>query len=203
MPCTPDEARAVCASVQELSYDYDYEQDPSMLLPCYYDDRCLPFSDGYDGGLTRSDDPFNGLGCNAGGHAGCRFCGGSIFRVLDCPSPSLHDGRTRASHARPQRHLSEVNSTNAVSLVARSPMDRGLTGIPYGDRLQRDKNVPYNHARQLQGIPQEHPDSQDGFIIQMEGGHPASMLGGGKRWSNVTLYSPRLPRISSSLVPGC
>ena len=43
------------------------------LERCYYDPACAP----------GSDDPKGGLGCNAGGHAHCRFCGFGEYESCD------------------------------------------------------------------------------------------------------------------------
>lgn len=44
--------------------------------PCYRDERCSP---------TYTDDPFGGLGCGAGGHGLCRFCGFGLYLEVQCP----------------------------------------------------------------------------------------------------------------------
>ena len=59
MPCTAEPA-AVCAGGSEL---------------CVFDARCE----------SQDSDPFDGLGCSAGGHAGCRFCNFGAFPA--CPLP--------------------------------------------------------------------------------------------------------------------
>ena len=45
------------------------------MEPCYFDGRC-----------TMGGDPFGGLGCNAGGHASCRFCGFGNYLQIPCPT---------------------------------------------------------------------------------------------------------------------
>jgi hypothetical protein len=45
---------------------------------CFYDADCLDVV----------NDPRGGLGCNAGGHAECRFCGFGSFRGIPCPGGS-------------------------------------------------------------------------------------------------------------------
>ena len=55
---------------------------------CFFDDLCLSGSSGSSG----SSDPYNGLGCNAGGYAGCRFCGFGLYYPLACPYVPAADG---------------------------------------------------------------------------------------------------------------
>ena len=45
--------------------------------PCFFDARCL----------GETEDPYGGLGCNAGGHFGCRFCGFGDYVEVECPAP--------------------------------------------------------------------------------------------------------------------
>ena len=45
--------------------------------PCFFDARCL----------GETEDPYGGLGCNAGGHSGCRFCGFGDYVEVECPAP--------------------------------------------------------------------------------------------------------------------
>jgi hypothetical protein len=52
---------------------------------CFFDDLCLSGSSG-------SSDPYNGLGCSAGGYAGCRFCGFGLYYPLACPYVPGADG---------------------------------------------------------------------------------------------------------------
>ena len=50
---------------------------------CFFDARCL-------GGIG---DPYGGLGCNAGGHSGCRFCGFGDYVEVECPAhPGIEGG---------------------------------------------------------------------------------------------------------------
>ena len=44
--------------------------------PCYFDVRCK----------AGANDPHGGLGCNAGGHAACRFCGFGVYKAIPCPA---------------------------------------------------------------------------------------------------------------------
>ena len=58
-PCQREVALAVCAGPSEL---------------CFHDPRC-----------SSGDDPFDGLGCNAGnGDKNCRFCGFGNFTAIPC-----------------------------------------------------------------------------------------------------------------------
>ena len=45
------------------------------MEPCYFDARC-----------NKGGDPYGGLGCNAGGHATCRFCGFGNYLQIPCPT---------------------------------------------------------------------------------------------------------------------
>ena len=45
--------------------------------PCYLDQRCKP-------GAAHLD-PYGGLGCAAGGHELCRFCGFGPYDGIECP----------------------------------------------------------------------------------------------------------------------
>ena len=59
--CLATSALGTCASKSE---------------PCYFDARCArPWID-----------PYGGLGCHAGGHIGCRFCGFGGFKGIPCPT---------------------------------------------------------------------------------------------------------------------
>jgi hypothetical protein len=61
IPCTADAAANVCGSSGQ----------------CFLDVRCT---------TNTSQDPYGGLGCNAGGVApGCRFCGFGDYRDIICP----------------------------------------------------------------------------------------------------------------------
>lgn len=56
---------------------------PSEL--CFFDARCA----------AGENDPYGGLGCSAGGHVGCRFCG--FGNYLDIPCPSGNTGAKQAT----------------------------------------------------------------------------------------------------------
>ena len=60
----------------------------SPFEKCFFDDLCLSGSSASSG----SSDPYNGLGCNAGGYAGCRFCGFGLYYPLACPYVPAADG---------------------------------------------------------------------------------------------------------------
>lgn len=58
--------------------------------PCFYDPRCLATS--------TEVDPYGGLGCEAGGHEGCRFCGFGLYGDVACPvDPAVEDGGVQAT----------------------------------------------------------------------------------------------------------
>lgn len=64
MPCPKDEASPRCAGTTET---------------CFHDPRC-----------SSGEDPFGGLGCNAGGVAwDCRFCGFGGFTKITCPGAEV------------------------------------------------------------------------------------------------------------------
>ena len=46
---------------------------------CYLDERCRP----------KQDDPYDGIGCNAGGHQRCRFCEVGAYKGIECPEEKL------------------------------------------------------------------------------------------------------------------
>lgn len=59
--CLATSAAGTCAATSE---------------PCYFDARCKP----------GASDPYGGLGCNAGGHTVCRFCGFGAYKGVPCPA---------------------------------------------------------------------------------------------------------------------